>query len=168
MCVCDPHLSAQLTVEPPNDCYYPSYCSLTAQWVAAEKQRQKVKREAVIATARGPSQGIPTSSLGHSHTSPHRQRLVFEVAWGSRRFNLKSGQMPENEAIIKTVLMRGGLFLTPNRPHTCLSNMCAFKVKPLTCMLYFVVRDKLSFRLSLRSSGSQRAISVLGCDYVKV
>lgn len=45
VCVCDPHLSAQLTVEPLNDCHYLSYDSPTAQRVATEKQRQKVKRE---------------------------------------------------------------------------------------------------------------------------
>lgn len=87
VCVRDPHLSAQLTVAPLNDCYYPSYYSLTAQWVAAEKpkkKKKKVQREAWIATMRGLPQGIPTSpSLGHLHTSAGSQRLVCEVAWGS-------------------------------------------------------------------------------------
>lgn len=41
----DPHPSAQLTGEPLNDCYYPPYYPPTAQCVAAEKQRQKVKKE---------------------------------------------------------------------------------------------------------------------------
>lgn len=86
--MCDPHLSAQLTVEPLNDCYYPSYYSLTAQWVAAEKQRQKVKRErereAWIAIVPGALKGIPNSpSLERLHTRPHRQQLVCEVARGS-------------------------------------------------------------------------------------
>ena len=77
LCGCDPHPSARLTVEPPDDCYYPSYYSLTARWVAAGKQRQKVKRERGIAAVR---EGIPTSSSGHLHTRPLRQRLVCEAA----------------------------------------------------------------------------------------
>lgn len=85
LCVCDPHLSAQLTVEPLNDCYYPSYYSLTARWIAAEKQREKeFEREAWFATERGPSQGIPTSpSLEHLHIRLHSRQLVCDVARGS-------------------------------------------------------------------------------------
>lgn len=45
VCVFDPHLSTRLTVEPLNDCHYPSYYSLTAQGPAAGKQRQEVKTE---------------------------------------------------------------------------------------------------------------------------
>lgn len=61
--VCDPHLSTQLTALPLNDCYYPSYYSLTApQWVAAQKQKEEVKE-------RGMDCNSARTAAGNSHFS---------------------------------------------------------------------------------------------------
>lgn len=50
-------------------------------------------------------------------TSHPSWRLVCEVFRAVKGFNLKSDQTPESEAVLKTVQMGGGLFLTSDKPY---------------------------------------------------
>lgn len=72
-----------------------------------------------------PLQEIPTyRSLGHLHTPGG---LFVRLLWAAKGSISSQSKPSESKAIIKVVLMVGGLLLTNNRPHatvhTCLNNV---------------------------------------------